>query len=73
MAIESFYNGMIDNSRHPMINFMSRVTNKLFGKPIPHRENAVEINILKNIYELSMFMHFAGCGYLIPKMKKIVK
>jgi hypothetical protein len=72
IAIKVFYYDMITNQKRSLTESILKVTNKLLGKPAPQKENILEIKILKNIYELSMFMHFAGCSHLMPKMKSII-
>mgnify|MGYP001374157837 CR=1 FL=1 len=62
---------MLDYKKQPI--FIKRVINKLkrlLNIPI---ENNQQTAILKNIYELSIFMHFAGSANLMPLMKDIIK
>lgn len=70
-TIETFYSGLINNQVHPIIKLSSRIINKLFKYQIKQKKNPIEIKIYKNIYDLSFFMHFAGCSNLMYKMKNI--
>lgn len=72
-AVEAFYRGMMHDKPNTAINFLSRVTNKLFGYKIPPRQNMAELKVFQNIYDLSMFMHFAGCANDMPKVAAMLK
>lgn len=67
-AVETFYRGMMHDKPNPVIHFVSRVTNKLFGYRIKQKQNMAELKVFRNIYDLSMFMHFAGYADAMPKV-----
>lgn len=70
--ISAFYPYLLDIKTSPLKNFYYKIVRKLTKKE-PLQTNEAELLALKNIYELSVFMHFAGCPYLMPKMKKTLK
>jgi hypothetical protein len=73
-AMEAFYRGVaIQNNTHPALNLFYKVAHKVFGYRPKQKPNPIELRILKNIYDLSMFMHFAGYADTIPKMAGIIK
>jgi hypothetical protein len=51
----------------------SRIKNKIKRIIIADKVNAKEIAILENIYDLSIFMHFAGSSHLMKLMKNKIK
>jgi hypothetical protein len=71
--ISAFYPNVFYNTKSFIEEFYSRAVRKITGHVPKQKTTAAELECLKNIYDLSIFMHFAGCADLMPKMKKILK
>lgn len=68
--ISAFYPHILHKKRSVFKEFYNKVVRKLTGKYQEQKVTRVEIDCLKSIYDLSIFMHFASCSELMPKMKK---
>ncbi|WP_114940466.1 hypothetical protein [Mucilaginibacter endophyticus] len=68
--ISAFYPHILHERKSVFFEFYSRVVRKLTGKHAEQKASKEKIDCLKNIYDLSIFMHFASCSELMPKMKE---
>jgi hypothetical protein len=50
---------------------ITSIVDKLFRRLRIGDQQKAELIYLKNIYDLSIFMHFAGCSNMIPRMSRI--
>ncbi|WP_413668927.1 hypothetical protein ACEN9X_02620 [Mucilaginibacter sp. Mucisp86] len=69
--ISAFYPYLLNIKPSALKSFYYKIVRRLTEKE-PLQTSEAELQALKNIYELSVFMHFAGCPHLMPKMKSIL-
>jgi hypothetical protein len=73
--LSAFYpNEMAVKPEGKLVNLLLRGIKKVTGVAISRTKTSkAQKQALSNIYDLSIFMHFAGCADLIPNMKNIMK
>lgn len=69
--ISAFYPYLLDIKSSALKNFYYKIVRRLTKKE-PQQTSEAELQALKNIYELSVFMHFAGCSHLMSKMESLL-
>ncbi|GGB14226.1 hypothetical protein [Mucilaginibacter rubeus] len=69
--LAAFYPFLFNKKVSALESLYDKIARKLTKKETI-RIDETEQSALKSIYDLSTFMHFAGCAHLMPKMKPIL-
>lgn len=71
--ISAFYPELLNQRPGRFKHLATRAVRRLTKIELKEKTPYAQLQALKNIYELSIFMHFAGCAQLMPKMEEALK
>lgn len=71
--ISAFYPELFGTKPGFFKSCLSKVVRKIFSIEFKQKPNKAELICLKNIYDLSAFMHFASCINLMPHVGDFIK